>query len=348
LLVDNVSLSRGVVVALGHDEEVGGFGARSMAKILGERGVRPSLVLDEGGMIAMFNHSNNALVKGGPFALVGTAEKTAMNFELTLEGVGGHGSLPPRAGLSAASKVAQLIQGLERTPMPTRLEAPMVDMLKAVAQDIKLLPLRWLFQRAGSPLLKPIFGQLLGLPLFGSKINALVRSTMGIVEVRAGDGAQNVLPRTGHVGVNVRTLPGDSAANVESYLKAVSTGLQAKIEDVSAVVYPQQTVTSAESDAFQVVKRVIIETLSHRRTSPSKMREAEDAVVEAMSVYPFLLTGMTDSRWYHDLAPNRIVRFSPFALRFDELSMIHGVDERVAVVEYFDAVRFYSRIITSS
>jgi carboxypeptidase PM20D1 len=70
--------------------------------------------------------------------------------------------------------------------------------------------------------------------------------------------------------------------------------------------------------------------------------------VRPLSVYPFLLTGMTDSRWYHEIAPGRIVRFSPFALSFDELSMIHGTDERVAVSEYLDAVRFYHHLIYSS
>ena len=74
--------------------------------------------------------------------------------------------------------------------------------------------------------------------------------------------------------------------------------------------------------------------------------EAKDGrVVKPMSVVPFLLTGMTDSRWYHEIAPGRVVRFSPFALSFDELKLIHGVDERVALTEYYDAVRFYYHLI---
>ena len=70
LAEDNVELKRTVIVALGHDEEVGGFGARSMAELLKQRGVRPELVLDEGGMVAMERHQG-WLADIEPFALVG-------------------------------------------------------------------------------------------------------------------------------------------------------------------------------------------------------------------------------------------------------------------------------------
>ena len=63
-------------------------------------------------------------------------------------------------------------------------------------------------------------------------------------------------------------------------------------------------------------------------------------------VLPMLMTGMTDSRWYHKIAPGRIVRFSPFSLDFSEgVGRIHGIDERVAINEYLDAVRFMINFI---
>ena len=342
LAEDNVELKRTVIVALGHDEEVGGFGARSMAELLKQRGVRPELVLDEGGMVAMERHQG-WLADIEPFALVGVAEKTAMNFEVTVLGQGGHGSLPPRPGLSAASRLAALVGRLERETLPTRLEDAMVDFCRAVSAWVKLRPLAWVLERADSAVWRPVVGQLLGRPFFGAKLNALVRTTTGIVELRAGDGAQNVLPRQATVGVNVRTLPGDSRQDVRKYLQQLA-GPDGTVRDVSAVVYPELTTTSADSDAFRVVERAIRETLSHRAVFGRE--EAKDGrVVKPMSVVPFLLTGMTDSRWYHEIAPGRVVRFSPFALSFDELKLIHGVDERVALTEYYDAVRFYYHLI---
>lgn len=343
LAVDHAELNRTVIVALGHDEEVGGFGAHSMAELLKARGVRPELVLDEGGMVAMERHQG-WLADIEPFALVGLAEKTAMNFEVTVLGQGGHGSLPPRPGLSAASRLAALVGRLERETLPTRLEDAMVDFCRAVSEWVKLRPLAWVLGRAVSAVWRPVVGQLLGRPLFGAKLNALVRTTTGVVELRAGDGAQNVLPRQATVGVNVRTLPGDSREDVRSYLQHLA-GPDGRVRDVSAVVYPELTTTSADSDAFRVVARAIRETLSHRAVFGREEEAKDGRVVKPMSVVPFLLTGMTDSRWYHEIAPGRVVRFSPFALSFDELKLIHGVDERVALTEYYDAVRFYYHLI---
>jgi len=344
LVEDNAELTRGLIIALGHDEEVGGFGARSMARVLQERNVTPFLVLDEGGMVAM-EEFRGWLGHLGPFALVGTGEKTAMNFGIKIEGVGGHASLPPAAGMSAASRLAGFVQRLEMGRFPASLSTPMVDFLRALAEDIRLRPLAWALRHADSRLLRPVLSQILGTS-FGAKINALVRTTVAFVELRAGEGAQNVLPREGIAGVNVRTLPGDTREGVVAHLKKIA-GPDATIEDVSAVVYPQLTVSSADDLPFLTVKETIQHTLSHR-ASNGRDEVKDGSRVRPLSVYPFLLTGMTDSRWYHEIAPGRIVRFSPFALSFDELSMIHGTDERVALSEYLDAVRFYHHLIYSS
>lgn len=341
LIADNAELSRGLIIALGHDEEVGGFGARSMAHILQGRGVTPFLVLDEGGMVAMEEFRGWA-GHLRPFALVGTGEKTSMNFQVTLPGIGGHASLPPASGLSAASRLAGFVQRVESGLFPTSLSTPMVDFLQAMARDARISALAWVLRHADSPVLRPILSQLLGTSFFGAKINALVRTTIAFVELRAGDGAQNVLPREAVAGVNVRTLPTDRREDVVAHLHRVA-GPGAKIEDVSAVVYPQLSVTRADDVPFLTVKEAIQQTLSHRASDGRN--EVKDGPVTPISVYPFLLTGMTDSRWYHEIAKGRVVRFSPFALSFDELSMIHGTNERVAVSEYIDAIRFYHHLI---
>ncbi|PTT15307.1 acetylornithine deacetylase, partial [Microbacterium sp. HMWF026] len=50
-LADGVTPAADVWLAFGHDEETRGSGARAMAALLAARGVRPAMVLDEGGAV---------------------------------------------------------------------------------------------------------------------------------------------------------------------------------------------------------------------------------------------------------------------------------------------------------
>jgi carboxypeptidase PM20D1 len=72
LLAEGFRPARTVYLAFGHDEEIGGSGgAREISALLQRRGVRPEMVLDEGGVIG------EGILPGVsvPVALVGVAEK---------------------------------------------------------------------------------------------------------------------------------------------------------------------------------------------------------------------------------------------------------------------------------
>jgi carboxypeptidase PM20D1 len=84
--------ARGVYLAYGQDEEVGGQGgAQQIAALLKQRGVELEMVLDEGGVIG------DGLLPGitTPTALVGIAEKGFVSVELSTGTAGGHSSVPP-------------------------------------------------------------------------------------------------------------------------------------------------------------------------------------------------------------------------------------------------------------
>lgn len=75
---------RTLILAVGHDEEVGGGqGANCMAHLLDERGVRVKMVLDEGGFIA--DHGASFLQR--PLVLVGTAEKVEAKEALLIKDI---------------------------------------------------------------------------------------------------------------------------------------------------------------------------------------------------------------------------------------------------------------------
>lgn len=357
LLMKGVSPKRTVIVAIGHDEEVGGFGARAMAEGLKSKNIRPSLVLDEGGFVVMDNADIlRRLGLRSPFAFVGTGEKVAMNWKITVRGSGGHASLPDTgSGKTVASRMAAIVSMLEKNPMPTKLESPATDMVKSIGESLTFWPAAWLLKHVDNAVINPIVGQILGSK-GGKALGALVRSTAGIVNLQAPSkglgGAGNVLPQDGSIEVNIRTLPSDSRNFVKDYLYTITKPFRddVTIEDISTVQYPEGTVTPTDSPQFNLVRNAIQNVLSHRALSESPQEGESGVRVNPMPVHPMLLTGMTDSRWFHNIAPGKIIRFSPFSLRIgrNDLAMIHGVDEKVSVHEYFDAIRFFSHIIENA
>ena len=102
LLAQGFRPRRTIYLAFGHDEEIGGSaGAREIARVLGARGVRPAMVLDEGGAVV------RGMIPGldFPVAAVEVAEKGYVSVERTVEGKGGHSAAraPPTAHLDPPS-----------------------------------------------------------------------------------------------------------------------------------------------------------------------------------------------------------------------------------------------------
>jgi hypothetical protein len=58
-------------------------------------------------------------------------------------------------------------------------------------------------------------------------------------------------------------------------------------------------------------------------------------------VAPYLTLGATDARYYAGLSRN-IYRFLPVRLTPQDLTRLHGTDERVSIANYAEAVRFYA------
>jgi carboxypeptidase PM20D1 len=71
LLSQNFKPERTIYFVFGHDEEVGGYGAKAIAKLLQERKVQAELVLDEGGFITKERIPGMTR----PVAMIFTAEK---------------------------------------------------------------------------------------------------------------------------------------------------------------------------------------------------------------------------------------------------------------------------------
>ena len=199
LLAQGFTPRRTVYLAFGHDEEVRGIrGAMQMAALLKSRGVEAEYILDESGCIA------SGVVPGvsKAVALVGTAEKGYLTLELSVEGEGGHSSMPPPK--TAIGVLSSAIARLEQNPFPARLKGPTAQMFEAIGPEIGF-PMRFVFANQW------FFGGLIKRKLGKSiNTNGAIRTTCAATVIRGGE-RENVLPQKATALVNFRLFPGDTA-----------------------------------------------------------------------------------------------------------------------------------------
>ena len=303
---------RTLIFAVGHDEEVGGSGgAAKIVEVLEKRGVRPAAVLDEGGAIIQGMMPGIA----HPVAMVGIAEKGYVSLELVVESHGGHSSMPPRE--TAVGILARAVYRLETHQMPARLEGPIREMFDYLGPEMPLfsrviLANLWLF--------KPIvLYQLSGNPT----TNAMVRTTTAPTMLE-GSVKENVLPTRARAVINFRIRPGDTIGTVVAHVRKVIDDPRVRVRTLPFGSEPSP-VSSPRAPAFEWIARTIRQVFSETQVTPS------------------LVVGATDSRHFVRLSRN-IYRFAPLRLAARDVRRVHGVNERIAVQHYLDAIRFYIQL----
>jgi carboxypeptidase PM20D1 len=306
---------RTILLAFGHDEEVGGEqGAKAIVDLLTQRNVHPHMILDEGALIA------EGLVPGvrAPVALIGIAEKGNASVKITARGGGGHSSMPPPH--TSVGLLATAIHQLERNPMPAAIDGPTAEQLRFLAPEMSF---GMRLTMTNSWLLGPLVRRTLTQR---APTNAVVRTTMAATMINGGIKA-NVLPNQATAIVNFRIKPGDSIAGVLNHVSRTIEHPRLTAEVVPGGSEPS-AVSSADSPQFDALHRTI------RSVFP-------DVVVA-----PMLVIGSTDSRHYQGLSSS-IYRFQPFRAAPPDLERIHGLNERISVEMYLDAIRFYAALMST-
>lgn len=308
---------RTVLLAFGHDEEVGGSGAVAMARRLEERGLKPLFALDEG--LAM----TRGLVPGvqRDVALLGVAEKGYLTLELTAKTEGGHSSMPPEQ--SAIGRLSEAVARLERTPTSSSLEGPTGQFLDAVGPEMAfglrlVMANRWLLSG-------------LVLRIYESKppTRALVRTTVAPTMLQAGV-KENVLAREAKATVNFRVRPGETRDDVVAWVKRTIADEEIAVSESKSGIYSNPSpVTKVDSPGYRRVERAL------------------KGVFPEVVVAPALVLGATDGRHYAGLTES-IIRFGPLLLQQQDLGRVHGVNERVSVQGLGEMVRFYRQLLLES
>lgn len=315
LLKQNFRPERTIMLAFGPDEEVTGQrGARAIADLLRRRGIRPEYVMDEGGIIK----TDGIPGLDKPIALVGIGEKGYLSLELTATADGGHSSMPPRQ--TSIGIIAAAINKLEKNPFPSRLDGGLQSLFDYAGPEMTfgqrlVFANQWLFA--------PVVRQILAQTPSG---DATQRTTTAPTLLRAGV-KDNVLPIDAMATVNFRILPGESIQSVMDHVRTV-------IDDKRVSIRPTTMASSAEPSL-----------LSDPSAAPfMHLHRTIKRVFPDVVVAPYLVLGGTDSRFFRSICPN-VYRFMPARMNDDALKLPHGTNERIAISDYQQMIRFYATLI---
>lgn len=317
LLAAGFTPRRTVYIAAGADEEVGGLrGARAIALLLRQRGVRLDFVIDEGLVVT------EGMVPGvaAPVGLIGVVQKGYLTLELAVhQAQSGHAAMPPRE-----SVIAILAAGLERLqahPFPARLAGVPRRMLERLAPE---MPWTSRVAMANLWLFRPLVERQLAATDAG---RAQLQTTAAITLVRGGE-KENVLPSHAEALVNFRTLPGEGADSVITHVREVLGDARIEVNKMPGALEASRT-ASVDAPAYKTIEQTIRE------------------VFPGSAVSPGLLNAHADGGYFDDIADN-VYLFSPVRMRPEDAGRFHGVDERIAVKNYLEMINFYYRLVSNA
>lgn len=302
-----------LLFAFGYDEEVGGLkGARRIAEVLEERGIRPMLVLDEGGAVL------DGVLPGfmGPVALVGNVEKGHLDLLLTAAGPDGHSSAPPKQ--SAIGALSRALVKLETNPQPAHLTY-LAETYRA-AGFMADYGMQMVFANLW------LFGGLVRRKLEAApQTAAAMRTTTALTRIEGGV-KDNVLPAQARAVVNFRLYPGDSIASVCERVRQIIHDDAVQLEALPDSGWEASPVSNTDTMLFE------------------QLRMAVQQVFPTAAVAPYLVQGATDARHYTSLC-EQVFRFSPYQISAEELATIHGVNERISVDNLERMAQFYMLVM---
>jgi carboxypeptidase PM20D1 len=299
--------SRTIILAFGHDEEVGGVrGAASIVSLLCERGIRScSYVLDEGGYVYSFPWMERET------AVIGLAEKGYATIEVFATGEQGHASRP--ASRTPVGLVAEAVSILERESTPLRLCSPVKALIKETSR---------FFQGITGASPEDYAAHMSAWP----EGNAMVRTTLAPT-IASGSRRENVISSRASTLVNFRIIPGESISEVLDRAESIVRDLDVRIRipDEDSLAEPSPT-SRTDSGAYRAI------TSSLGKLFP-------DAIVS-----PGIFVASTDSKHYGSLT-DCVYRILPVRLGENGMGALHCSGESVGIDDYLHCVRFYMDVL---
>ena len=316
LLKEGYQPKRDIYIALGHDEEIGGvLGAKTIASYLIDQGVQAEFILDEGGSLT------EGMVPGieKDVALIGTAEKGSVSLELSIELEGGHSSMP--ASETAIDVISKAITKLKSNPFPATISLPVEGFLAYLGPEMPFVN-RMAFAN------KDLFeSMIIGVYEKSPSTNALIRTTTAPTIFNSGL-KDNIIPLSAKATINFRIITGSSINDVVDHIRKVVDDDRIKIKEGNFNTEPSK-VSDTEAKGFKIVQHTIAEIFPETLVSP------------------YLVVGATDARHFNELS-DQIYRFLPTRINKSNVKSFHGLNERIAISEFENAIRFYVQLIKNA
>lgn len=315
LIAEDYQPRRDIWFAFGHDEEIGGQdGALQMANYFEAQGLYFDAVHDEGGVITSLAMISPKAVR--PVAVVGVAEKGFLVVKITVNGPGGHSSMPPRN--ASIVQAAEIVAKLNANQMPAKITPPIAAFLERAGGEMGFgarmaIANQWLLRPA-----------IIKIMTKAPPANALLRTTTAVTMIKGGD-APNVLSPATEIIVNFRILPEDTPEDVLAHVEAICAGYDVKIEAMGAPRTASK-ISPSDSAFFQAVESSVLELYP-------------DGIVS-----PYITIASTDAIKY-ELVSDNVYRFMPAFLNQYELALMHGVNEHISIENYSNMIRYYQRLM---
>ena len=308
---------RTIILVTGHDEEVGGTGARAAADWLAARRPKALFTIDEGGLIATDTPMIN-----GPAAMIGVAEKGYVTLHVVASAKGGHSSAPPPANEIGTINLAKALLQIEAKQFALELRGPaegMVAVLAAKAGGMSKLAAanRWLFGGL-------IVSRMGDNPASAAMLHTTIAPTM-----LTGSPKENVLPQTATALINYRIAPWDSSAKVLARARGAVGKLPVMVDFSGGAAREPSPVSSSNSPGWNLIAATV----------------AADR--PGLVVSPYLVVAGTDSRSMSPVS-NDVYRFQAISLASGDIKMIHGTTEHMTLDNLTSLIRFYARLIATA
>jgi acetylornithine deacetylase/succinyl-diaminopimelate desuccinylase-like protein len=285
-----------VYLAVADEEALGDHGAGWLTQHEADA-VGADYVITESGGIPMPTGS-------GPKLPVIVGEKGTFWCRLTVKGTPGHASTPFRTD-NALVKAAEVVRRIAEYRPQTQIN----DVWRRFVDGMEFPP------ELREPLLDPnrLYDLVSEFPMIGMarQAHACTHTTFAPTVMHAGT-KTNVIPDRVELEIDIRTLPGQSSAEVRAMLDEALGDLSGAVE-VSATSDDLSTESPIDTPLWDALERVTGKLTQHS------------------GLIPFLTVGATDARFFRRLGiPSYGFGLFSGRISFDDFSaMFHGDNERV-------------------